>query len=175
MGAARMFRDDHGLFVASAILFNHESELRSSNFISKKLALAALRAKVDRSHSVSVGSLDAVADWGSARDYCQGMTAMLDAEQPDDFVLASGELRSVGDFAEECFNVVGLDWRNHVKSRGLPSFSRDWKLRGDASRLKCKSTWRPNHNFSDMVQDLVRRTEIEKKNGQRSSDFHSYL
>jgi GDPmannose 4,6-dehydratase len=175
MGAAELFRQEHGLFVSSAILFNHESELRTSNFVSKKLALAALRAKADPSFIVTVGSLDAVADWGSARDYCQGMTAMLEAGQPGDFVLASGKLRTVRDFASEAFTSVGLDWKAHVKEDPAASGGRVWRLIGDSSQLKKHTGWSPHYDFSDMVRDLVKKTEAEEKNGQRSADFHSYL
>jgi len=175
MGAAELFRQEHGLFVSSAILFNHESELRTSNFVSKKLALAALRAKADSSFVVTVGSLDAVADWGSARDYCKGITAMLEAELPGDFVLASGKLRMVRDFASEAFACVGLDWKAHVKEDRSASGGRVWRLLGDSSQLKRQTGWNPQYDFSDMVRDLVKRTEAEEENGQRSADFHSYL
>jgi len=175
MGAAELFRQEHGLFVSSAILFNHESELRTSNFVSKKLGLAALRAKADPSFIVTVGSLDAVADWGSARDYCQGMTAMLEAERPGDFVLASGKLRTVRDFASEAFACVGLDWKDHVKEDATASRGRAWRLLGDSTQLKTQTAWSPRYDFSEMVRDLVKRTEAEEENGQRSADFHSYL
>ena len=175
MGAGELFRQEHGLFVSSAILFNHESELRTSNFVSKKLALAALRAKADSSFVVTVSSLDAVADWGSARDYCKGMTAMLEAERPGDFVLASGKLRMVRDFASEAFACVGLDWKAHVKEDPSASGGRVWRLLGDSSQLKRQTGWNPQYDFSDMVRDLVKRTEAEEQNGQRSADFHSYL
>jgi GDPmannose 4,6-dehydratase len=175
MGSAKLFRNNHGLFVSSAILFNHESELRSSNFLSKKLALAAVRAKTNQSYTVRVSSLDAVADWGSARDYCQGMTAMLEVNKATDFVIASGELRTVRDFAEECFNVFGLNWRKHVKVETCSSPGRAWKLRGDSTLLQTRSSWRPKKSFAAMVQDLVLRTESLETYGQRSSNFHSYL
>jgi GDPmannose 4,6-dehydratase len=175
MGAAELFRQEHGLFVSSAILFNHESELRTSNFVSKKLALAALRAKENSSFVATVGSLDAVADWGSARDYCKGMTAILEAERPGDFVLASGKLRTVRDFASEAFACVGLDWKAHVREDPTASRGRVWRLLGAPSQLKRQTGWRPQYNFSDMVRDLVKRTEAEEVNGQRSADFHSYL
>ncbi|MEY3480891.1 MAG: hypothetical protein RIQ71_1666 [Verrucomicrobiota bacterium] len=175
MGVAEFFRQEHGLFVGSAILFNHESELRTSNFVSKKLALAALRAKADSSFVVTVGSVDALADWGSARDYCQGMTAMLEAERPGDFVLASGKLRTVRDFASEAFACVGLDWKAHVKEDPSASGGRVWRLLGDSTQLKRQTGWSPQYDFSDMVRDLVKRTEAEEANGQRSADFHSYL
>jgi len=175
MGAAELFRREHGLFVSSAILFNHESELRTSNFVSKKLALAAVRAKTDPTFAVTVGALDAVADWGSARDYCRGMTAMLEAERPGDFVFASGKLRTVRDFASETFAYVGLDWKDHVKEDSTASRGRVWRLLGDSTQLKTQTGWSPQYDFTEMVRDLVKRTEAEQGNGQRSADFHSYL
>ena len=175
MGTGELFRQEHGLFVSSAILFNHESELRTPNFVSKKLVLAALRAKANSSFVVTVGSLDAVADWGSARDYCKGMTAMLEAERPGDFVLASGKLRTVRDFAGEAFSCLGLDWKAHVREDPSAPRGRVWRLLGDSSQLKRQTGWNPLYDFSDMVRDLVKMTEAEEQNGQRSADFHSYL
>ncbi len=175
MGAGDLFRRELGMFVSSAILFNHESELRTSYFISKKLALAAVRAKQDRSLSVEVGSLSAVADWGSARDYCRAMVAMSDADAPGDFIVASGVLRTVAEFAEECFKCVGLDWRQHVREKTGVLRGNVWQLRGDSGALKMATGWEPKFSFSEMVRDLVERTKVQERNGKGPTDFHPYL
>lgn len=175
MGAGDLFRREHGVFVSSAILFNHESELRTSNFVSKKLALAAVRAKQDPDTLVEVGSLDAVADWGSARDYCRAMTAMAEADAPGDFIVASGQLRTVAEFAEECFKCVGRDWRQHVKEKSGVLHGNVWRLRGDSGALTKATGWKPKFSFPEMVRDLVTRTEAQASDGKGPADFHSYL
>jgi len=175
MGAGDLFRREDGLIVSSAILFNHESELRTSEFISKKLAIAAINAKWDPGFSVEVGSLDAVADWGSARDYCRAMIAMAEAGVPGDFIVASGELRTVADFAEECFRCVGLDWRQHVKEKPGVLHGNVWRLRGDSKALRKATGWKPKFSFPEMVRDLVARTEAQARDGKGPADFHSYL
>ena len=175
MGAGDLFRREHGLFVSSAILFNHESELRTSEFVSKKLAIAAINAKRDPGSSVEVGSLESVADWGSARDYCRAMIAMAEADAPGDFIVASGELRTVADFAEECFRCVGLDWRQHVKEKPGVLHGNVWRLRGDSKALRKATGWKPKFSFPEMVRDLIARTEAQARDGKGPADFHSYL
>jgi GDPmannose 4,6-dehydratase len=172
MAIAEVYRRERGLFVASAILFNHESELRPATFLSKKLALAALAARVDPNNRVTVGSLDDVADWQSARDAAAAMRAMLRTDTAGDFVVASGSLRSVRDFAAACFDAVGLDWTRHVVASPAEDRPR-WRLLGDSTTLSTRTGWRPALGFEAMVRDLVLRTERHEQ--QRSSDFHTYL
>lgn len=172
MSIAEVFRRHAGLHVSSAILFNHESELRPLGFLSKKLAVAALAARGDSAVRVTVTDLDDVADWGSARDYAAAMVAIARAEAPGDFVVASGTPRSVRDFAAACFAAVGLDWRRHVVVAPVQPHPR-WRLVGNPSKLLSVTAWRPTCTFSEMVRDVVRRTETHDR--QRSADFHSYL
>jgi GDPmannose 4,6-dehydratase len=172
MELAELYRCERKLFVSSAILFNHESELRGSTFLSKKLALAALAARDNPAIRITVGSLDDVADWFSARDAASALKGMVRAEAPDDFVVASGKLHSVSDFAEACFAALGLDWTRYVKSDpvdGRPC----WRLVGDSTKLSKCTGWRPSLNFEAMVRDLMTRTERYER--QRPTDFHSYL
>lgn len=172
MEIADLYRRERGLFVASAILFNHESELRPAAFLSKKLALAALAARTDPSVRVTVGSLDDVADWQAARDAAAALRAMLRAEDADDFVVASGSLRSVRDFAAACFDAVGLDWARHVVASPAEGRPR-WRLVGDSTKLTSRTGWRPSLGFEAMVRDLVARTDRHER--QRPADFHPYL
>lgn len=172
MGIAELYRRERGLFVCSAILFNHESELRPAAFLSKKLALAAIAARTDPSVRVTVGSLDDVADWQSARDAAVAMRAMLRAEEADDFLVASGRLRSVRDFAAACFGAVGLDWTRHVVAAPAEGRPR-WRLVGDSTKLTSRTGWRPALEFEAMVRDLVARTDRHER--QRPADFHPYL
>lgn len=172
MAIAEIFRHDHGMQVSTAILFNHESELRSENFVSKKLALAAIAARENPHHKVTVASLDDVADWGAARDHVAAMRAIAKVDEPDDFVVATGHLRSVREFAEACFSAVGLDWQQHVvcPSAGIHS---GWQLVGNPSKLMTQTGWKPAFSFTEMVQDLINRIPLYGQ--QRSADFHSYL
>ena len=158
MGIADLYRRERGMFVSSAILFNHESELRPPSFLSKKLALAAIAARSDRSVRISVDNLDAVADWGSARDYTAALRGILRLNMCQDYVVATGELHTVRQFAECCFAAMGLDWADHVQPATIPATYPAWRLRGDASLLAATTGWRPTMTFPEMVKDLVFRT-----------------
>lgn len=172
MGIADLYRRERGLFIASAILFNHESELRPTAFLSKKLAIAALAARTDPAVRVTVGSLDDAADWCSARDAAAAMRAMARARDADDFIVASGRLHTVRDFAAACFAAVGLDWTRHVVASPAEGRPR-WRLVGDSTKLTSRTGWRPALGFEAMVSDLVARTERYER--QRPADFHPYL
>lgn len=172
MAIADLYRRERNLFIASAILFNHESELRPAVFVSKKLALAALAARTDPGVRVTVGSLDDAADWCSARDAVAAMRAMLRTGTADDFVVASGRLHTVRDFAAACFGAVGLDWTRHVASAPAEGRPR-WRLVGDSTKLTSRTGWRPTLAFEEMVRDLVMRTDRYER--QRPADFHPYL
>jgi len=111
----RNYREGHGLFAVNGILFNHESPRRGETFVTRKLARAAARIKLGIERYVYLGNLDAVRDWGFAPEYVEGMWRMLQHDQPDDYVLATGTAYTVRDFAEHCFGHVDLDWREHVK------------------------------------------------------------
>jgi GDPmannose 4,6-dehydratase len=172
MAIAEIFRHDHGMQVSTAILFNHESELRGENFVSKKLALAAIAARNDPHHKITVASLDDVADWGAARDHVAAMRAIVKADKPGDFVVATGQLRSVREFADACFSAVGLDWEQHVVCPSAGACS-GWRLVGNPAKLMMQTGWKPAFSFAEMVQDLINRTLLYER--QRSADFHSYL
>ena len=164
-----------GLFVASSIHFNHESELRPPGFVSKKLALAAVAAASGAGGIVEVGSLNAVADWGAARDHVRAMIHILEEGTPGDYIVGGGELRSVADLASSCFSAVGLDWRDHVRESAAGFAGREWRLRGDASKLRLLTSWRPRYDFDKMTRDLVARTQRLSDAGYDPSDFHSHL
>lgn len=172
MSIADLYRREQGLFVVSAILFNHESELRPPSFLSKKLVLAALAARSDPAVQVTVGSLDDEADWGAARDFVAALRAMARCGDAGDFIVASGRLRTVRDFAAACFGTVGLDWRRHVRPSPVPGRPR-WRLAGDSTKLTAYTGWEPTCGFEQMVADLVIRAERHDR--ERPADFHSYL
>ena len=112
---ARIYRIAYGLRTCSAILYNHESPRRSSNFVSMKVARAVANIKRGRQQELALGSLDGRRDWGWAPDYVRGLWQMLQVDPVDDFVLASGRLHTVRELVEMAFRHAGLDWRNHVK------------------------------------------------------------
>ena len=112
---ARNYREAHGLFAVNGILFNHESPRRGETFVTRKIARAAARIAAGIEENVYLGNLDAVRDWGYAPEYVEGMWRMLQADQPTDYVLATGTATTVREFTQWCFERVGLDWQDHVK------------------------------------------------------------
>jgi GDPmannose 4,6-dehydratase len=151
----QLFRKQEGIFAATGILFNHESALRKSSFVSQKIVRGALQAQRDPTFRLRLGDLDARVDWGYAPDYVEAMFRILQLPEPGDFVIASGELHSVREFAEVAFDELGLDWRQHVETdagllkRKLPP------MRGDFSKLRSATGWGPSVNFTELVAKLV--------------------
>jgi GDPmannose 4,6-dehydratase len=111
----RNYREAYGFHACNGILFNHESPRRGETFVSRKITRAATRIKLGLQKKLYLGNLDARRDWGSAPDYVEAMWLMLQQENPDDYVIATSESRSVRDFASEAFALLGLDWREHVE------------------------------------------------------------
>ena len=164
--------DVAGCLTVNAVAFGSLLELRPDSFLSKKLALTALAARNDPAVRVQVGSFDDAADWGSARDYVAAMRCILRADVARDYIVASGVLRTVREFAEVCFGSLGLDWTKHVVAAAADGRPR-WRLRGDATKLMAHTDWRPAFDFPGMVLDLVTRTDRYER--QRPAGFHSYL
>ena len=111
----RIYRESHGLFFCNAICYNHESPRRGENFVTRKITLAAARIRSGLQKTVSLGDLDAARDWGYAKDYVHAMWLMLQQNKPDDYVLATGESRTIRDLLETAFSRVGLNWQDHVQ------------------------------------------------------------
>src|SRR5947208_14967296 len=110
----RNYREAYGMFAVNGILFNHESPRRGENFVTRKITLGLGAILRGERESIALGNLDSKRDWGFARDYMQGAWQMLQQEEPDDYVLATGETHSVQEFLEEAFGYASLDWRNHI-------------------------------------------------------------
>lgn len=156
------YRESYGIFAVGGILFNHESERRGEEFVTRKLAIAAAEAKLGRRDGVGLGRLDVRRDWGFAGDYTRAMHLMLCQDDAQDFVVATGEAWSVQDFAERAFGCVGLDWRDHV--RHDPDQLRPAEipcLRGDASRARHALGWAPALSFDQLVERMV-RAEVDR-------------
>ncbi len=150
------YREAYGLFACSGILYNHESERRGFEFVTRKITSTVAKIKHGRANELRLGNLDAQRDWGYAPDYVQAMWRILQQDQPDDFVIATGELHSVRDFAEAAFSVVGLDWSQYVVSD--PRYYRpleEHPLVGDASKAAKVLGWKPVVRFDELVRRMV--------------------
>jgi GDPmannose 4,6-dehydratase len=156
------YREAYGLFAVSGILFNHESPRRGENFVTRKItkAVAAIRAGV--TDHVELGNLDAVRDWGFAPEYVEGMWRMLQADEPDDFVLATGEGHTVREFCEAAFTHAGLRWEDHVKyNEGFERPSEVDALIGDASKAAAALDWHARTKCFDVARLMV-EADIEE-------------
>ena len=152
----RNYREAYGMFALSGILFNHESPRRGSEFVTRKITSSAARIKLGLDKEIRLGNLDAKRDWGHARDYVKAMWLMLQQDEPDDYVVASGESRSVRDFLETAFRYLGLDYHDYlVMDRDLYRPSEVNILQGDASKARTKLKWSPSVSFEDLVKEMV--------------------
>jgi GDPmannose 4,6-dehydratase len=152
----RNYREAYGLFAVNGILFNHESPRRGETFVTRKITRAVARIKAGLDDDVYLGNLDAVRDWGFAGEYVEGMWRMLQADEPGDYVLATGTAYTVRDFVELAFDHAGLDWREHVKfdERYLRPAEVD-ALIGDASKAEAELGWKPQVLVPDLVRIMV--------------------
>ena len=153
---ARNYREAHGLFACNGILFNHESPRRGETFVTRKIARAAARIAAGKEQHVYLGNLDAVRDWGYAPEYVEGMWRMLQADRPDDYVLATGTATSVRDWVGFCFDRVGLDWREHV--RHDEAYERPTEvdaLIGDPSKARRELGWKADTMPRELAHLMV--------------------
>jgi GDPmannose 4,6-dehydratase len=152
----RNYREGYGMFALSGILFNHESPRRGAEFVTRKISSAAARIKLGLDNEIRLGNLDAKRDWGHARDYVRAMWLMLQQDEPDDYVIATGISHSVGDFLEEACKCVGIDHREYLAiDENLYRPAEVNILQGDASKAKTKLDWSPSISFQDLVQEMV--------------------
>jgi GDPmannose 4,6-dehydratase len=153
----REFRQAKRLFACSGILYNHESPLRPETFVTRKITAAAARIAQGQQTNLKLGRIDAQRDWSFAGDVVEAMWLMLQAEVPDDYVVASGTGRRVSDWLDSAFAHVGLDWKDHVEYDGR--LFRDEKdaqlLVGDPSKIEAELGWRANIEFDELVRQMV--------------------
>jgi GDPmannose 4,6-dehydratase len=150
------YRDAHALFAVNAILFNHESPRRGETFVTRKITRAAARIKLGLQDKLSLGNLDAKRDWGFAGDYVEGMWQMLQHDQPEDFVLATGVEHTIRQFLDFAFGYLDLDWTEHVETD--PKYLRPSDvnlLRGDASKAKQILGWEASTNCRELAELMV--------------------
>ncbi|MCC3652566.1 MULTISPECIES: GDP-mannose 4,6-dehydratase [Streptomyces] len=152
----RNYREAYGMYAVNGILFNHESPRRGPTFVTRKVATAAARIKAGLEDVVYLGNLDARRDWGYAAEYVEAMWRMLQQDEPDDYVVATGVSYSVRDFVEQCFAHVGLDWRDHVRfdERYLRPTEVD-HLIGDASKAESHLGWRATVRAPELARLMV--------------------
>ena len=153
---ARVYRESYGLFVCNGILYNHESPRRGENFVTRKIARGAARIAAGLQQELVLGSLASRRDWGHARDYVQAMWLMLQHDTPDDYIVATGETHSVGEFVEAAFSAVGLRWQEHVKhSRAFDRPVDPVDLVGSPAKIKATLDWAPRISFDELVREMV--------------------
>ena len=167
------YREAYGMYASNGILFNHESPIRGETFVTRKITRAVARIETGLEQTLYLGNLEAKRDWGHARDYVEGMHRILQIDEPDDFVLATGETRSVREFVELAFAEVGrsIEWRGKgVDEQGIdkksgktivridPVYFRPTEvdlLIGDASKAREKLGWKPKTPFAQLVKEMV--------------------
>ncbi|HET6675185.1 MAG TPA: GDP-mannose 4,6-dehydratase [Nitrospiraceae bacterium] len=166
------YREAYNLFACNGLLFNHESPRRGETFVTRKITKAAARIKLGLQQELFLGNLEARRDWGFAGDYVEAMWLMLQQDQPDDYVIATGETHTVREFLDVAFGHLGLDWRGYVKID--PHYYRPTEvdlLIGDASKAKQRLGWSPKIGFRDLAVMMVEadlKMERVKLEGTRS-------
>ena len=190
------YREAYGIYACNGILFNHESPVRGENFVTRKITRALARIKLDLQECLYLGNLDAKRDWGHARDYIEMQWLMLQQEQADDFVIATGVQYSVRDFVNAAADELGISisWKGEgIDEKGYdadgkcivavdPRYFRPTEvetLLGDASKAKEKLGWEPKITFDELVKEMVRedlksaeRDELVKSHGYYANNYH---
>jgi len=150
------YRDGYGLFAVNGILFNHESPRRGETFVTRKITMALSNILLGRQDSLFLGSLEPKRDWGYAPEYVETMWKMLRQDAPRSYVIGTGEAHSVGEFVEEAFSYVGLEWSEYVKSdQNYFRPNEVESLRADSGRAKEALGWKPAIGFGDLVRIMV--------------------
>ena len=160
----KIYRESYELFGVNGILFNHESPLRGETFVTRKISKAVGRISVGIQERLTLGNLDASRDWGYAKDYVEGMWKMMQHDTAEDWILATGVTKTVKEFAEAAFNVVGLSWENYVdiSEKYFRPNEVDY-LVGDATKAKNKLGWEPTVDFDELVKIMVEHDITEAK------------
>ena len=150
------YRAAHGMFACSGILFNHESPRRGENFVSRKVTRGVAQILSGREEKLKLGNLEARRDWGYARDYVRAMWLMLQQDEPDDYVIATGEHRTVRELVSTAFEMAGLDWQKYVvidQAYIRPSEVDD--LQGDSTKARKRLGWEPTIGFEQMIREML--------------------
>jgi len=152
----RNYRNSYGMFISNGILFNHESPRRGTNFVTNKVVKTAVEIKKGLRDELVLGNMDATRDWGHAKDYVEAMWLILQQDTPDDFVCSTGISHSVKDLVEYVFGKLELDINKHVKVNEKYFRPEELKdLKGDSSKLRSKTGWKPNYTFESMLDEMI--------------------
>ena len=153
---SRHYREAYGLHITNGILFNHESPRRGSNFVTNKVVKTAVQIKLGQKSLLEMGNLDSFRDWGHSADYVRAMHAIVNAEIPSDYVVATGTTHSVRELCEYVFMQLDLDYNNYVVQN--PKFLRPQELKylkGDATRIKAELGWKPLYTFEALLDEMI--------------------
>lgn len=165
--SALLYRRSYGMFVVSGIAFNHEGERRSDAFVTRKITRAAARIKLGLQDELKLGNIEARRDWGYAPDYVRAFWLMLQADQPCDYVIATGETHSVREFIEAAFGALELDWQKYVKyDRSLTRPNEVHDLCGNASLIQRDLGWEPKVPFQELVRRMVEHDLAQESSSQ---------
>lgn len=152
----RNYRRAYKLHASNGILFNHESPRRGSNFVTNKVVKTAVEIKLGLTDKLVMGNLDAKRDWGHSKDYVRAMHLILQQNEPNDWVVATGEARSVRDMCDYVFNKLGLDYKNYVIQD--PKFLRPEELpylKGDSTKIRTELGWKPEYTFENLMDEMI--------------------
>tara|TARA_R100000995_G_C3472550_1_gene119085 strand:+ start:49 stop:1041 length:993 start_codon:yes stop_codon:yes gene_type:complete len=152
----RNYRHSYNMFISNGILFNHESPRRGSNFVTNKVVKGACAIKMGEQDKLALGNLDASRDWGHAKDYVEAMWMMLQQEEPDDFVCATGVSHTVRDLCEYTFKVLDMEYKDYImvdEKYLRPEELED--LKGDSTKMREKLGWKPRYTFDIMINEMI--------------------
>jgi len=168
----RIYREGYGMFASNGILFNHESPLRGLEFVTRKISNAVAKIAFGLDNELVLGNLEAKRDWGYAPEYVESMWLILQRDEPDDYVIATGEAHSVREFVEKAFAIVSLDWEKCTKvdERFLRPLDVNF-LQGDYSKAKEKLGWQPRVKFDKLVEIMVKEDLSRWERWQRGERF----
>lgn len=164
MLACQHYRQSRGVFASIGILYNHESCFRKEHFLSRQIVQAAVHIKLGQSDEFELGDVDALVDWGYAPDYVDAMHKILQLNAPDDFIIATGHLHTVGEFADYAFRHLQLDYRDYLVVNARKLNRVNTARRGDSTKLRSMCKWSPTRDFKAMVEELV-STELGAMTG----------
>jgi len=154
------FRLELGVFAAAGILYNHESHLRPAKFLSQKIVRGVLAFQMDKTKKLVLGDLNAVVDWGYAGDYAEAMTRILGHATPEDFVVATGEPHTVGEFLQIACEIASVDWRECAVTDANLLRKKPVVLIGDSSKLRRLTSWQPRVSFPEMIEIMIKAARL---------------
>jgi len=160
----RTYRDGYGMFASNGVLFNHESFRRGETFVTKKVVRSAVRIKLNKQPNVTLGNLSARRDWGHSKDYMEAVYKILMHDEPDDFVVATGEHYSVEEFVAKVFDRLGMDWHDYVKFDDRYKRPKEVPdLRGDPEKIHRVLGWEPRIKIDALIDDMIFNVMEEEK------------